>query len=58
MHPATDESATYAFGRFVTIRIQPPALISLSNHLMNGYLQTSRAYCCHHIKYNLDNKRK
>lgn len=25
MHPATDESATYAFGRFVTIRTQPRA---------------------------------
>ena len=49
MHPATDESAAYAFGRFVTTRIQPPASLSLSNHFMNGYLQTSWAYCGHHI---------
>lgn len=58
MHPATDESATYAFGRSVTIRIQPPASLSLSNHFLNGYLQTSWAYCGHHINYHLDNKRK
>lgn len=30
MHPATDESASYAFGRFAAIKIiQPPASLSL-----------------------------
>lgn len=35
MHPATDE-ATYAFGRSVTIRIQPPVSLSLSHNFMNA----------------------
>lgn len=58
MHPATDESATYAFGRFVTITIQPPASLSLLNHFMNGYLQSGWAYFDQHINYHLDNKRE
>lgn len=58
MHPAVDESATYAFGRSVTIRIQPPASLSLANNFMNEYLQSSTAYCGHHINEHSYNKRK
>lgn len=41
MHLATDESAAYAFGRFVTIRIQHPASLTPSKQFMNGCLQTN-----------------
>lgn len=58
MHPATDESATYAFGRFVTIRIQPPVSLSLANHFNDGCLQTGWTYCDRHINYHLDKKRE
>lgn len=51
MHPATDDSATYAFGRFVTISIQPPpASLSPWKWFMNGYLQTN---CCLYSSYKL-----
>lgn len=58
MHPASDESATYAFGRSVTIRIQPPASLSLANNFMDEYLRSSAAYCDHHINEHSDNKRE
>lgn len=65
MHPATDESAAYAFGRFVTIRIQPPASLSprkkkQNKRVMNGCLQTGWTYCVHLINDRLarDKKKK
>lgn len=61
MHPATDESAAYAFGRFVTIRIQPPASLSArkqNKRVMNGCLQTGWTYCVHLINDRLGRNKK
>lgn len=48
MHPAMDESAAFAFGRFVSIRIQPPASSSPAQQFITGYLQTYINHFTHH----------
>lgn len=58
MHPAMDESAAFAFGRFVSIRIQPPASSSPAQQFITGYLQTYINHFTHHSWQNVAQLRK
>lgn len=53
MHPAMDESAAFAFGRFVSIRIKPPASFSPAQRFITGYLQTYISYFTHRNRQNV-----